>query len=54
MGLEGVGIEINETEPVVARAVPYFKKLLTVLQKYPKRYAYSSFSVHALLTQVDE
>ena len=38
MGIDGVDIPINLTEPIVVRAVPYFEKLFNVLQSYPKRY----------------
>lgn len=37
MSLEGVELEVNETEPVVVRAVPYFEKLFNVFQKYSSR-----------------
>ncbi|XP_052819632.1 neprilysin-4-like isoform X2 [Mya arenaria] len=36
MSLEGVDIELNSSEPVVVRAVPYFQKLFHVLQNYTK------------------
>ena len=41
MGLTGVDIAINNTEPIVVRAVPYFQKLFSVVQKYSKRYGVS-------------
>jgi hypothetical protein len=40
--IEGVKIAINDSEPVVVRAVPYFEKLFNVLQKHRKRYFFIS------------
>ncbi|XP_060567567.1 membrane metallo-endopeptidase-like 1 [Ruditapes philippinarum] len=36
-GLEGVGIKINDTEPVLIRSMKYYKNILPLLQKYSKR-----------------
>ncbi|XP_045161647.2 neprilysin-like [Mercenaria mercenaria] len=35
--LENVKIQVNESEPVVVEAIPYFEKLFSVLQKHGKR-----------------
>ncbi|XP_052212856.1 neprilysin-like isoform X2 [Dreissena polymorpha] len=37
LDLDGVKVAVNESEPVVVRAVPYFQKLFAVLEKYEKR-----------------
>lgn len=38
MGMDNVSIAVNESEPVVVRAVPYFEKLFDLLNKYDNVY----------------
>ncbi|XP_069119070.1 neprilysin-like [Argopecten irradians] len=37
MLMDGVNMTVNESEPIVVRAVPYFEKLFGILQKHGKR-----------------
>jgi len=34
MGIEGVDLPVNGSEPIVVRAIPYFEKLFDVLANY--------------------
>ncbi|OWF45829.1 Neprilysin [Mizuhopecten yessoensis] len=37
MMMEGVNITVNDSEPIIVRAVPFFEKLFGILQKHGKR-----------------
>ena len=38
MNIEGVDVSLSPDETIIVRAIPYFSKMVDVLQKYPKRF----------------